>query len=185
MKFKVGDKVRIVSERPERNFNEMMSDFLGTVMTVARVNDEPFHGGRCGYRMVEDEGDWYWNDFMIEGLATIQPSKLKSGMLVVLRNGQTRMVVESKDKGMLLMNELNKCCELAKYDDDFHNTGSLGSDFDIMEIYDLPSTGGHGGVITFNMNTDERDLLWERNDVKEMTMEEIIAELGYDIKIVE
>lgn len=70
MKYKVGDKVRIVSEWGKgcwQNLNGEMDKWLGKVMTVRRV-------GATTYRMVEDKedndwGGWYWKENCIEGLA--------------------------------------------------------------------------------------------------------------------
>ena len=67
MKYKVGDKVRIVSEKVGDNWNDSMNKWLGKVMTI-----EEICGG--GYRMIEDKGEklqilnlgWFWEEYMIE-----------------------------------------------------------------------------------------------------------------------
>ena len=72
MKYKVGDKVRIVSEWGKgcwQNLNGEMDKWLGKVMTVRRV-------GATTYRMVEDTedndwGGWVWKENCIEGLAVL------------------------------------------------------------------------------------------------------------------
>lgn len=68
MKYKVGDKVRIVDHRTDNmnHFGEM-DKWLGKVMTIRRLF-------LSGYRMEEDCGEnygrgWYWADSMISGLA--------------------------------------------------------------------------------------------------------------------
>ena len=62
--YKIGDKVRIVSERDRKmNANGKMDKYLGTVMTVASKSDSGF------YLMKEDDGKWAWHDAHIEGLA--------------------------------------------------------------------------------------------------------------------
>ena len=63
--FNVGDKVRIISKEdndPNRNFNDRVEQYLGTVMTISKVDDDG-----DGYRMEEDNGKWYWNDYRIAG----------------------------------------------------------------------------------------------------------------------
>lgn len=65
-KYKVGDKVRIVSERTADHWNPQMDKWLGKVMTIRRVG--------AFYRMEEDFGEhygsgWLWDDSMIAGLA--------------------------------------------------------------------------------------------------------------------
>ena len=70
MKYKVGDKVRIVSEWGKgcwQDLNGGMDKWLGKVMTVRDV-------GATTYRMVEDTedndwGGWVWKENCIEGLA--------------------------------------------------------------------------------------------------------------------
>lgn len=75
MMYKKGDRVRIVSEPPEGlkglNWNDEMDKYLGKVMTIKRV----LNILTDSYKMVEDEndGDWFWDDNMIAGLASEVP----------------------------------------------------------------------------------------------------------------
>lgn len=70
MTYKVGDKVRIVSERPQQYWNPNMDKYLGKTMTIIRT-------GICNigvyYHMDADSDDpfrhWYWYEDMIAGLA--------------------------------------------------------------------------------------------------------------------
>lgn len=69
-KYKVGDKVRIVSERPQRRWNPNMDKYLGKTMTIikSRINGDGVY-----YYMEEDLDDflghWFWYEDMIAGLA--------------------------------------------------------------------------------------------------------------------
>ena len=69
-KYKCGDKVRIVSKRPQRNWNPYMDKYLGKTMTIIKsgINAEGAY-----YCMDEDRGDflghWCWYEDMIAGLA--------------------------------------------------------------------------------------------------------------------
>lgn len=69
-KYKVGDKVRIVSKRPQRCWNPYMDKHLGKTMTIIKsgINAEGVY-----YCMEEDRDDflghWYWYADMIAGLA--------------------------------------------------------------------------------------------------------------------
>lgn len=69
-KYKVGDKVRIVSKRPQRNWNPYMDKHLGKTMTIIKsgINAEGVY-----YCMEEDRDDflghWCWYEDMIAGLA--------------------------------------------------------------------------------------------------------------------
>lgn len=75
MMYKKGDRVRIVSEPPEGlkglNWNDEMDKYLGKVMTIKRV----LNILTDSYKMVEDEndGDWFWDNNMIAGLASETP----------------------------------------------------------------------------------------------------------------
>ena len=69
-KYKVGDKVRIVSKRPQRCWNPYMDKHLGKTMTIIKsgINSEGVY-----YCMEEDRDDflghWYWYEGTIAGLA--------------------------------------------------------------------------------------------------------------------
>lgn len=69
-KYKVGDKVRIVSKRPQKNWNPYMDKYLGRTMTIIKsgINAEGVY-----YCMEEDRDDflghWFWYEDMIAGLA--------------------------------------------------------------------------------------------------------------------
>ena len=69
-KYKCGDKVRIVSERPQRNWNHDMDKYLGKTMTIIKsgINSKGVY-----YYMEEDLDDFlghcFWYEDMIAGLA--------------------------------------------------------------------------------------------------------------------
>lgn len=59
----VGDKVRIISAEENdvtRNWTSKMEKYLGTVMTINQVYKD-------GYRMEEDDSEWFWDIFRIAG----------------------------------------------------------------------------------------------------------------------
>lgn len=78
-KYKVGDKVRIVSERTAEHWNPQMDKWLGRVMTI-RKDEADMTGEHFGYKMEEDKSEglygWYWWDDMIAGLANPGRSSL-------------------------------------------------------------------------------------------------------------
>lgn len=69
-KYKVGDKVWIVSKRPQKNWNPYMDKYLGKTMTIIKsgINNSGVY-----YCMEEDRNDflghWCWYEYMIAGLA--------------------------------------------------------------------------------------------------------------------
>lgn len=68
-KYKVGDEVRIVSERPQRNWSPLMDKWLGKTMTIAYCRTNLIGNY---YLMDEDTTDafgrWRWYEDMIAGL---------------------------------------------------------------------------------------------------------------------
>lgn len=71
-KYKVGDRVRIVSTPRLARWNGVMNKWLGETMTITSVNVNS--KGEIFYRMAENRGDfygcgWYWYEDMISGLA--------------------------------------------------------------------------------------------------------------------
>lgn len=197
--LKVGMKVRIVDERTKfMNPSGRMDKYLGKVMTIYKINLDG------DIFMEEDAGEyfggplngWFWSTEMIEEIVTgterggdiMRKTNLELGMVVVLRNGDVRMVVNTTNMGVVLTNG-TKAAELANYNDDLENKGSLGEAFDIMEVYGHPACGGRGGLLTYGITTESRELLWKRDESKEMTMEELnelLHTLGHaPVKIVE
>ena len=69
-KYKVGDKVWIVSKRPQKNWNPYMDKYLGKTMTIIKSG---INGHGVYYCMKEDRNDflghWCWYEYMIAGLA--------------------------------------------------------------------------------------------------------------------
>lgn len=73
-KYKIGDKVRIVSKRTAGHWNPKMDKWLGRVMTIRSDEIDLATRKHIGYKMEEDQKSeapfgWYWWDDMIAGLA--------------------------------------------------------------------------------------------------------------------
>ena len=70
-KYKAMDRVRIVSKRPQKDWNPDMDKYLGKTMTVIASGRNS--RGDTYYRAVEDRTSkgiwWYWYEDMIAGLA--------------------------------------------------------------------------------------------------------------------
>lgn len=80
-KYKVGDKVRIVSKRPAERWVSQMDKWLGRVMTIRSDEIDYRTGEHFGYKMEEDQMDdtrfgWFWWDDMIAGLVSPGRSSL-------------------------------------------------------------------------------------------------------------
>lgn len=74
MAYKVGDKVRIVSKRPQKDWNPDMDKYLGKTATIIKsgINDNGVY-----YYIEEDRDDflghWFWYEDMIAGL--VEPAR--------------------------------------------------------------------------------------------------------------
>ena len=177
MKYKVGDKVRIVKQKTGCNWNYegLMDKWLGKVMTIERVSS-------CYYRMKEDTGRWAWFEKMIEGKATeMKKSDLIAGKHVVeTRNGEKYLILDSEE-GKFMYEVHDGFMDLERYHEELTRmTGN--KEYDIMKIYELKKPGNEYCI---DKHCEEYlDLVWERTEPKEMTMAELEEELGYKVKIV-
>lgn len=71
MKYKVGERVRIVSDTTEEmDWISEMDVYLGRVMTIKHIGRSILNEH---YKMAEDDGEYYWDDEMIVGLASGVP----------------------------------------------------------------------------------------------------------------
>lgn len=100
MKYKVGDRVRIVNKRTFfMNDEGEMDKYLGQVMTISKIVDS------SNYKMKEDNEEWYWKNEMIKGKAEFTKSDLQDGDIVTYRNEEKRIKAgERIQKGMLYRN---------------------------------------------------------------------------------
>ena len=92
MKYKAGDKVRIVNKHVY-GMNEAMYKYLGTVMTIKEAYLDQ-------YKMEEDNCHWYWYEDMIEGLVEEDNYLMLNGKKVYLTEEQIKqlgLVEEDKD----------------------------------------------------------------------------------------
>lgn len=93
MKFKVGDKVRIVGKRIGDGWNSSgpIGKWLCQDMTIASIYEKT-----STYKMKEDCGKWHWYEHMVEGL--VQPDLrdlLQVGRRVVYEDG-TRVFIDNE-----------------------------------------------------------------------------------------
>lgn len=96
---------------------------------------------------------------------------LRNRMVVEYRNGDRRMVVDDR-----LMGKFNYCV-LTEYDDNLIRK-DLDSVFDIMKVYRRIS------VFSKKDNENSLELLWERPEIKEVTMSEVEEKFGCKVKII-
>lgn len=105
MKYKVGDKVRIVSEWGEGCYQSpdgKMDKWLGKVMTIIRID---CHNG-C-YKMREDKREqggsgWYWYENSIEGLVC-------GGKKIVITSDGEKTLARLYDGNKVIKTATAKC----------------------------------------------------------------------------
>lgn len=109
LKYKAGDQVRIKSldwynKNIKNNgiiicgsesFTHPMSHFCDKVVTIVTIQDDR-------YIILEDDGDWYWTDEMIEGLVeeeTKPELKFKVGDKVITDTNMKGKIIEVVEEG--------------------------------------------------------------------------------------
>lgn len=111
---------------------------------------------------------------------------LRTGMLVVLRNGVKGVVIKdmvsSYTTESLIVNGKDQVWEtLHTYNKDLTTIDRDDQYLDIMEVWQLP----HPYCMQdLEYKREDRKLLWKREEVKELTVEEISKLLGYPVKVV-
>ena len=113
---------------------------------------------------------------------------LKGGMRVVRRDGQIGILMPIKNDRFVMLKGLNGCWDYVdhkRYNSDLTHKADYFIDdptpYDIMKVYDLCKGSALDSMVHIYPNDD---LLWEREEAKEMTVAEIEKELGYSIKVV-
>lgn len=108
-------------------------------------------------------------------------SLLKSGDIVVLGNGDKCKVFldyETKHYGKGIISSIGKEYFNALIEYDNQLIYSISPLLDIVQIY-RPRYDSN----VMSIDLYDYELVWERKEVKEMTMEEICEALGYEVKI--
>ena len=187
MNLKVGDKVTIrqwddmVKEfglnydgsiKCYATFTSKMEKYCGKTFTIT---DDSEHL----YTLSDDSGNalkdsvfstpWTFTEDMFEKKTAFTKENLKSGMVVEYANGERRLVVDD----VLLAN--NAWASLEGFKNDL--TDPLG-DLTINAVYEKRNAP------LASVLSNPGELLWKREEIVEMTLEEVCKELGKNIKIV-
>lgn len=91
-------------------------------------------------------------------------------MVVEYRNGYRRMVCDDRLMG------LNRSGSLHSYNNDLTYKEGGGSDFDIVKVF--------ARINQFNETELNLVVVWERLEIKEITMAEVEEKFGCKVKIV-
>lgn len=117
----------------------------------------------------------------------MKKSDLKTGMRIVARNGDEFIVLknvttprnEIEDMYVSIKGGWMGSCS---YNEDLI-AKSNSKEWDIMKVY-AQNKGEYLDGQVLKEKTSNFDLMWERDNKKEMTISEIEKELGYSIKII-
>ena len=113
----------------------------------------------------------------IDGVKEFTKSDLEVGMFVKLRDGKVFLVLESYEE-LYLTSTSGYYSNLKNFNEDLTSKNYRGSD--IVSIY-LPKKADY---LSYHLIGDNLELIWEREEVKELTMEDIEKIVGCKVKIV-
>ena len=167
MRFYKGKKVRVKNNL--RNIEDFrgglipsMEEFEGKIVTITNVYDDKV-------RIKEDFHQYVWDLRAFEELEglVINKDDIKEGDIITLRNGDRLLVDADKDLQDLSEENDNSVASLYVYRDDMiHCCGN--KDYDIVKV-ERPV---------------KYSTIFEREEVRKMTVEEISKALGYEVKVV-
>jgi len=185
MKYKVGDRVRIVDTRPSNGFwNDKMDKWLGKTMTIRG-------GCECAtipcYRMEEDREDrypehedgWAWSEKWITGLAQFTKFDLKNGDIVLFRNMEVAIYIKDSNSFML---QSGGWCNLEAYSNNMACPGV--NKYDVMKVV-RPIDRSDYRLSIFASGHGRPNIIYERKEPRKMTLAQVCAALGEEIEIVE
>ena len=117
MRFKAGDKVRIISDLNEsmQNVVKSMEQCAGKTATITEITAD-----RKYYILDIDKNEWFWNEEFVK-VADFTKADLKPCMVVVHRNGDIAIVAESKS-GLVLIDENSHWLGINNIDENFNYT---------------------------------------------------------------
>jgi len=136
--------------------------------SVYYFNDGIAYFGKTGYTILE------WEDFM-----EFTKDDLKIGYVVQFENGAYAMFVNTLI-GLVFITQDGVFVKLTDYKGDL----TTFSNTDIEESYSIVKVFGFSRLTmaTLNITPYDRELLWERKEPKELTMQEIADKFGVDVK---
>lgn len=158
MKFKVGDKVKIV------NPYEMDKKYKGDIVTIKRFDE--FDSDR--FFVKENGRPWRSREVILIEEYRMTKEDLKTGDIVTLRNGDRLIyedgnftdITDDHHNPLICLSDLAEDLTYRRYDGD--------SNYDIIKVE----------------RAKEYETVFEREEVKELTVDEISEKLGYKVKVV-
>ncbi len=167
MKYKIGDKIRVRKDLKEgREYkiyvSNKMTSYKGQIMTIKAIEDDCYILKEA--KRTDGFPEWYWTDDMLENVV-LTISDLQFADILTLRNGERYVYTDNHIYG----EGYHYHCDADTVKADFRENLTRDSSF---AEYDIMKVEREGQII------------FERQDVREMTVEEISKVLGYEVKVV-
>ncbi len=106
----------------------------------------------------------------------MKKNELKMWMRVLYNNGEIAIVVNVYNE-IILISQMG-IIPLNDYSDTLYCNSDNSRELDIMKVYAQPSK-------SLVLDYDKKgDLLWNRNNVEKLTIEEVCEQLGKEVEII-
>lgn len=180
MKFKVGDKVKVVRDCGiNMSLYERHID-IGDEYVIESINPNSLNQRRDNYGLVGCTYVVYETELELVEPKPFTKADLKDGMVIEYRNGDRCVVIN----GYFMKPTGYGWMPIDEYYDELHCKGShpLDREYDVVKVYSSKAKN-----MPDYCDASKLTLIWERKeepDHKEMTVEEIEEELGYKIKVI-
>lgn len=169
-KFKVGDRVRILDGRKNPNIHpkwvDGMDELIGEIRTVKSID-------RAGNYSLEGISYFFGKEWLASA-DDFTKADLKEFDIVEFRDGEKVLITMSIVFGKLVIGGFT----VDTWDDDLKDNTGL-SQYDIMKVY-RPTDS----LPLDKSKWKDLPVVYERTEVKEMTVKEISKALGYEVKVV-
>ena len=121
-----------------------------------------------------------FKDINFEGNNMFTKNNLEVGQFVVLRDERRFLVLKTDNGQYYLSNTVSCFIGLNGFNDDL--TSKTNTDSDVMKVCVPSSPDNLCGMLTgFTLGK----IIWEREEVRELTVAQISERLGYKVKVVE
>lgn len=168
MRIKVGDRVRILDGRKKPDIYpkwvKEMDELIGTVRTVEHVFSDYCELSDTNYLFAEE-----W----LAPADDFTKADLKEFDIVEFRNGRKALIT----RDIVSVGWNVGVFSIDTWKDDLTDKGT--DKYDIMKVY-RPTDS----IPTDKSKWKDLPVVYERTEVKEMTVEEISKALGYEVKVV-
>lgn len=176
-KFRVGDKVKIV-----QGGYGFLYEFVGQIVEITEVKESRYYGD-TGYKVTKTFGEYGDGDGGFVGAESFElverksflKEDLRTGMRVVTRNGETRVVMLGTAAGDVTTYS-SGFCYLESYSDslEIYPYVECTSEYDIDEVYEEPGPA-------YLLNTSRKGrMLWKRETLspEQKRIAEIVEQMA-------